>query len=65
MGLVLSHSLRVLIIPASIVYFYSVLAKSRLQERSAILINKVSADDDEFVTLYVASDRTDEREGLT
>ena len=30
-----------------------------------ILINKVSADDDEFVTLYVASDRTDEREGLT
>ena len=32
----LSHSLSVLIIPASIVYFYSVLAKSRLQVRSAI-----------------------------
>lgn len=44
---------------------HSVLAKSRLQERSAILINKVSADDDEFVTLYIVSDRMGEGDCLT
>ena len=44
---------------------HSVLAKSRQQERSAILINKVSADDDEFVTLYIVSDRMGEGDCFT
>ncbi len=30
-----------------------------------LIINKVSADDDEFATLYVVSDRMSERDCLT